>query len=989
MPDANHHQTPSTAMSVSTSEVPFVRPTTAATPLAAAPGFEALAPGPAPTAPPSPAGPPSTPQLLRATDLFLRGALTPERYAEAKASRGGFELVIGRSNLLPAVFLEIGVATSRATCLIRTSGVDFLGRSGSWSGTGFLLSPNLLLTNHHVLNSPEVAAAGTCVFDYQIGRDGQPMPTHAFRLRPDRLFLTSPARGGMDFTFVWVDGEPGRQFGAVRVDRKAFAIAEGEFANVISHPGGGLKTVALQENEVIWQDALVLHYTSDTEPGSSGASVCNNNWQLVALHHASRASAASANQVLNEGIKLSAIANYLEQRAQSGEADAATAQEILSLFRGSDERLGFFGLLGRGGAEQPALEAVVNSYRGSEQDLDVGFWNVEWFTKHYETKAAAVARVVHEMNLDVWTLEESSPNAAEALVKILKDDYGLNYDYLAAEPGAPDGKQSCTLIWNQDTVSGQREAWGEPVETWLNAHSRDFDDLGFEAVQGKIFDRYPALFHFTTTKAANGKPFDCYVVPLHLKAMGEGSLRRQMASKILAAAIRKRIEQGADGDWILGGDYNAEIATGDFAALVGGGLTPVSAGDEQGGAFSYLKGPRSLIDHIFLSPNLARTYGPSDYFVVAAEKTFPDYLRDISDHRPVLVRLSLQEASAVAGGSAATGDSPRPASPALDELRQLITLEPPVQAAAAAAAAAQGLEQRRPPRPASASGAKQGYDQSFLGAGELQVPLPELPETLARDAVTVKNHASGLNRFVLPYTHFSVVMNGGRRLPFYSGVNIDGRQLRRIPRTGDKWNFDPRIDRELQAGDEIYKNNDLDRGHMTRRLDPVWGSFEVANRADADTFCFTNACPQHKDLNQKEWSDLEDYVLENADVHDLKASVITGPVFGPNDKPYRGICLPEEFWKVVVIVRKDTRKLSATAYLLSQRDMLTGFEFVFGAFRTYQITLREVEQKTGLDLGRLRDFDPLSGAQPVPGGFEAVTGTGLAKLITGPADLVL
>src|SRR5262249_17508860 len=69
-------------------------------------------------------------QKARANDLFLRGALTPEQLAQAKADRAGFEAIIGQSNFLPAVFLEIGAASSRSTCLIRTSGVDFTGRSG-------------------------------------------------------------------------------------------------------------------------------------------------------------------------------------------------------------------------------------------------------------------------------------------------------------------------------------------------------------------------------------------------------------------------------------------------------------------------------------------------------------------------------------------------------------------------------------------------------------------------------------------------------------------------------------------------------------------------------------------------------------------------------------------------------------------------------------------------------------------------------------------
>src|SRR5262245_42526404 len=144
-----------------TNDVPFVRSS----------GFEKAAAGfESKPAPPKPAkdAPCSPRQKARANELFLRGALTPEELARAKANRGGFEAVIGRPNFLPAVFLEIGVATARSTCLIRTSGVDFRGRAGAWSGTGFLLSGTVLVTNNHVLNSIEVAAAANCIFNYQV-----------------------------------------------------------------------------------------------------------------------------------------------------------------------------------------------------------------------------------------------------------------------------------------------------------------------------------------------------------------------------------------------------------------------------------------------------------------------------------------------------------------------------------------------------------------------------------------------------------------------------------------------------------------------------------------------------------------------------------------------------------------------------------------------------------------------------------------------------
>src|SRR5262245_55440323 len=82
---------------------------------------------------------------VRATDLFIRGAVNRATVDEIRKGRSGFEAVIGRPNFLPASFLAVGAASARATCLVRAAGIDFRGRAGSWTGTGFLIGPNLLL----------------------------------------------------------------------------------------------------------------------------------------------------------------------------------------------------------------------------------------------------------------------------------------------------------------------------------------------------------------------------------------------------------------------------------------------------------------------------------------------------------------------------------------------------------------------------------------------------------------------------------------------------------------------------------------------------------------------------------------------------------------------------------------------------------------------------------------------------------------------------
>ncbi|WP_299034823.1 DNA/RNA non-specific endonuclease [uncultured Pseudokineococcus sp.] len=186
---------------------------------------------------------------------------------------------------------------------------------------------------------------------------------------------------------------------------------------------------------------------------------------------------------------------------------------------------------------------------------------------------------------------------------------------------------------------------------------------------------------------------------------------------------------------------------------------------------------------------------------------------------------------------------------------------------------------RRPPQP-------DGYDPAFLGVA---VPLPRPEEPVARERLVE-----------LPSTHFTVLLDPRRRLAAATAVVVDGAQLRDLRRSGD-WRLDPRVPEEAQAGPELYARNDLDRGHLVRRSDPVWGSAEEAARAEADTSTYPNAAPQASAFNQSRelWLGLEDHVLSRAEVLDLRMAVLTGPVLAADDPSYRGVQVPWLFWKVV------------------------------------------------------------------------------------------
>jgi endonuclease G len=259
-----------------------------------------------------------------------------------------------------------------------------------------------------------------------------------------------------------------------------------------------------------------------------------------------------------------------------------------------------------------------------------------------------------------------------------------------------------------------------------------------------------------------------------------------------------------------------------------------------------------------------------------------------------------------------------------------------------------------------------GYDPDFLGAGA-SVPLPGLGD---RQPAPVKDAAGGGHE--LKYTHFSVIQSAERRLPLVTAVNIDGSKAFQLKREGN-WRLDGRMEKHFQIGNELYRKNALDRGHMVRRMDPGWGANAAeAARGEDDTFHYTNSAPQHEDLNQKDWVGLEDYILQAAHTRGFKACVMTGPVFRPGDRKLKhqpgadDVRIPEEFWKIAAMIKADTGQLSVTGYVLSHGPMIAGMteaSFVYGKYKTYQVALSLIEQNTGLDFGDLKGFDPLSSAQ--------------------------
>src|SRR5262245_52085538 len=178
------------------------------------------------------------------------GAVTVETPARLVMLGGVIPEILFRDNdLRPIRFLQIATLASRSVGRIRISDSP---ATEEGDATGFLIAPGLLITNWHVLKTADFAAAATIVFDDEDSLNGDPKDTKAFRLKPDELFVSDEE---LDYAIVAVAlrttaGVPLAQFGYLRLFEQTGKLdpTQRQAANIIQHPGGGPKKIALRDN---------------------------------------------------------------------------------------------------------------------------------------------------------------------------------------------------------------------------------------------------------------------------------------------------------------------------------------------------------------------------------------------------------------------------------------------------------------------------------------------------------------------------------------------------------------------------------------------------------------------------------------------------------------------------------------------------------------------------------------------------------------------
>lgn len=197
------------------------------------------------------------------------------------------------------------------------------GQPAIYLGTGWLLTPDLLLTNHHVINARnenetpatdadlKLQALGTKVrFDF----DGDDMAG----TDTDVTALEAFAAGTLDYAVLRLPAtqRPGLARAPARLDLKSNDYVP---VNIVQHPEGRGKKFAIRNNLVTATTDTDIRYFTDTRQGSSGSPVCDDRWRVVGLHRGATLAENVSFQgksvaYVNVGTQITAVLADLAQR---------------------------------------------------------------------------------------------------------------------------------------------------------------------------------------------------------------------------------------------------------------------------------------------------------------------------------------------------------------------------------------------------------------------------------------------------------------------------------------------------------------------------------------------------------------------------------------------------------------------------------------------------------------------------------------------------
>jgi endonuclease G, mitochondrial len=204
---------------------------------------------------------------------------------------------------------------------------------------------------------------------------------------------------------------------------------------------------------------------------------------------------------------------------------------------------------------------------------------------------------------------------------------------------------------------------------------------------------------------------------------------------------------------------------------------------------------------------------------------------------------------------------------------------------------------------------------------------------------------SDANNLLMVNPYFALSYNRGRGTANWVAWTLMEADMGEVDRSND-FRSDDRLPKGFaRIATNDYTGSGFDRGHLAPSADRT-----ATREANSATFLMTNIAPQTGDLNRGVWENLESYSRKLArEGNDLY--IIAG-MYGGNGRIKNKITIPTNFWKIILVLPEGVENIAAvtpeTRIIAVDMPNINGVKN--DDWRKYRTTIRNIEQKTGLNL---------------------------------------
>ncbi|MDR2408343.1 MAG: DNA/RNA non-specific endonuclease [Bacteroidales bacterium] len=227
-------------------------------------------------------------------------------------------------------------------------------------------------------------------------------------------------------------------------------------------------------------------------------------------------------------------------------------------------------------------------------------------------------------------------------------------------------------------------------------------------------------------------------------------------------------------------------------------------------------------------------------------------------------------------------------------------------------------------------------DSENVSNDTMEVLSNDTLEPPSDDKIEIPSKITEREEQIINHLGYTVSYNPGWKIPNWVAYELTEEELTGNAKRKDNFMPDPAVIYEMSATTSDYYKTGWHRGHMVPAADMQW-----SEQAMAESFYFSNICPQNGSLNTGIWKTLEnrvrDLALEKGNIY-----IVCGPIVSKEPKTIGGnkVVVPDAFFKV--LLQNENGNWFAIGFIFANQKG-------HGTLSTYAKSVKEIQTVTNID----------------------------------------